>query len=157
MLHTLDENRRQLNVEERAALEQLRAGNVGVAVGWYHTAGRIHTEPDRDWTLRRSVEGWAADIDAGRDAALYAYQRSNVAELNRLAREVMVDSGRVSGSEVHGLAVGDRVISTARIPDLGMVNSQRATVIAVNNAWQTIDLQADDGHLLSGIRGDELD
>ncbi len=121
------------------------------------THGRIHTQPDRDWTLRRSVEGWAADIDAGRDAALFAYQRSNVAELNRLAREVMVDSGRVSGPEVHGLAVGDRVISTAPIPDVGMVNSERATVIAVNEAWQMIDLRADDGRLLAGIRGDELD
>ena len=69
----------------------------------------------------------------------------------------MVDSGRVSGPEVHGLAVGDRVISTAPIPDVGMVNSQRATVIAVNEAWQMIDLRADDGQLLPGIRGDELD
>ena len=100
-----------------------------------------------------AVEGWAADIDAGRDAALFAYQRSNVAELNRLAREVMVDSGRVSGPEVHGLAVGDRVISTAPIPDVGMVNSQRATVIAVNEAWQMIDLRADDGRLLAGDPG----
>ena len=87
----------------------------------------------------------------------FAYQRSNVAELNRLAREVMVDSGRVAGPEVHGLAVGDRVISTAPIPDVGMVNSQRATVIAVNEAWQMIDLRADDGRLFPGIQGDELD
>jgi hypothetical protein len=157
MLHTLDENRRQVDIGQRAALEQLRAGNVGVAVSWYHAAGTIHTEPDRDWTLRRSVEGWAADIDAGRDAALFAYQRRNVAELNRLAREMMVDSGRVSGPEVHGLAVGDRVISTAPIPDVGMVNSERATVIAVNEAWQMIDLRADDGRLLAGIRRSELD
>jgi hypothetical protein len=152
MFHTLDENRLQVDIEERAALEQLRAGNVGVAVGWYHTAGRIHTESDRDWTMRRAVEGWVADIDAVRDAALYAYQRSNVAELNRLAREVMVDSDRVSGPEVHGLAVGDRVISNVPIPDAGMVNSQRATVIVVNEAWQIIDLRADDGRLLRGFR-----
>ena len=38
-----------------------------------------------------------------------------------------------------------------------MVNSQRATVIAVNEAWQMIDLRADDGRLLPGIQGDELD
>ena len=133
----------------------MRAGNVGVAVGWHHAHGRIHAEPDPDWTLRRSVEGWASDIDAGRDAALYAYQRSNVAELNRLAREVMVDSGRVSGPEVHGLVRRQGDLYHA-IADVGMVNSQRATVITVNEAWQMIDLRADDGHLRPGIRGDEL-
>jgi hypothetical protein len=56
-----------------------------------------------------------------------------------------------------GLGGGDRVISTAPIPDVGMVNSDRATVIAVNEAWQMIDLRADDGRPLAGIRGDELD
>jgi hypothetical protein len=69
----------------------------------------------------------------------------------------MVDWGRVSGPEVHGFAAGDRVISTAPIPGVGMVNSQRATVIAVNEAWQMIDLRADDGRLLPGVQGDELD
>ncbi len=141
----------------RAALEQLRAGNVGVAASWYYQHGRIHTQRDQDWTLRRAVEGWAIDIDAGHDAALFAYQRSNVAELNRLAREVMVEQGRVAGPEVHGMAIGDHVIATAPIPGVGMVNSERATVIAVNEAWQMIDLRADDGRLLAGIRGDELD
>ena len=38
-----------------------------------------------------------------------------------------------------------------------MVNSERDTVIAVNEAWQTIDLRADDGHLVLGIHADELD
>ena len=34
-------------------------------------------------------------------------------------------------------------------PTWGMVNiSQRATVIAVNEAWQMIDLRADDDHLM---------
>ena len=88
MLHTFDESRRQVDVGERVALEQLRAGNVGVVVGWYHTAGRIHREPNQDRRLRRAVEGWVADMDAGRDSALFAAQRSNVAELKRLAREV---------------------------------------------------------------------
>jgi hypothetical protein len=33
MLHTQHEKRRQVVIRELAALEQLRAGNVGVAVG----------------------------------------------------------------------------------------------------------------------------
>lgn len=48
LLHPLEENRCQVDPRERDALEQLRAGNVGVAAAWYHTAGRIHTQPDRD-------------------------------------------------------------------------------------------------------------
>jgi hypothetical protein len=39
ILHTLDENHRQADIGERAALEQLRAGNVGVAGAWYHEQG----------------------------------------------------------------------------------------------------------------------
>jgi len=57
ILHTLDDNHRQVDSGERAALEQLQAGNVGVAAAWYHAHGRINTQPDRHWTLRRAVEG----------------------------------------------------------------------------------------------------
>jgi hypothetical protein len=96
-------------------------------------------------------------VAAGRDTALFAYQRANVAELNRLARDVAVRDGRVTGPEVHRFAVGDRVVATQPIPGVKMVNSERATVIAVNDAWGLIDLQSDDGRLLPGIRGDELD
>ena len=39
------------------------------------------------------------------------------------------------------MAVGDQMISTAPIPDVQMVNSRRATVTAVNEAWQMIDLR----------------
>ena len=45
-------------------------------------------------------------MDAGRDAALFAYQRSNVAELNRLAREVMVELG--PGRRPRGARPGGR-------------------------------------------------
>ena len=146
MLHVLADNHRQADPAERAVLEQLRAGNVGVAAEWYHQHGRIHAEADHDATLRGAVEGWAEDMAAGRNTALFAYQRGNVAELNRLAREVMVERGWVSGPELHGFAVGDRVIATAPVPGV-MVNSERATVIAVNEAWGIIDLKADDGRL----------
>jgi hypothetical protein len=71
---------RAVDMGERASLEQVRASDVGVSVSWYQTADRLHPEPDRDWTLRRSVEGWATDIDAGRDSVLFACQRGNVAE-----------------------------------------------------------------------------
>jgi ATP-dependent exoDNAse (exonuclease V) alpha subunit len=157
MLHVLDQNHRQHDPHERAALEELRARNVGVAADWYDQHGRVHCQPDSDTTRRYAVEAWAADMAEGKNTALFAHQRANVAELNGLARETMLDQGRVFGPEVHGFAVGDRVVATQPIPGVKMVNSERATVIAVNPAWGLIDLQGDDGRLLPGIQGDELD
>ena len=74
MLHTLADNHHQADPSERAALERLRAGNVGVAADWYHQHGRIHTEADHDATLRGAVEG-AADIAAGRTCAVVPTRR----------------------------------------------------------------------------------
>jgi ATP-dependent exoDNAse (exonuclease V) alpha subunit len=123
ILHPLDVNHRRRDVEERAALEQLRSGNVGVVADWYDTHGKVHWQPDRDDTLRQAVDAWSVDMATGRDTALFAFQRANVAELNRLARETMIAHGRVTGPEVHDFAVGDRVVATQPEPGVKMVNS----------------------------------
>ena len=102
--------------------------------------------------LKAGPLGWKPVVTP----AIFAYRRSNVAEFDpKMAREVMVEQGRVGGPEVHGMAVSGPGESSGPIPDVQMVNSQRATVIAVNQAWQIIDLRADDGHLLPGIQGDK--
>lgn len=83
-VHVLEENVRQHDVAERAALEQLRAGDVAKAVASYARRGRISAAPDRAAAMEATVAGWAADMAEGRNAAIYAWRRANVAELNRL-------------------------------------------------------------------------
>src|SRR5205085_6015748 len=111
------ENVRQADPAERAALAQLRAGDVGVAVEWYAANGRIAVSPDRDTAVDAVVEGWAADVAQGADAAMYAWRRANVAELNRRGRIAWERMGRLSGPELMvgstPYRAGDRIVTLA--------------------------------------------
>ncbi len=72
---TLSDNLRQITPEERAALAQLRDGNVAVAVGWYARAGRIHPVAGRDRAVNAMVKAWAKDTGTGRETLMLAYRR----------------------------------------------------------------------------------
>ena len=76
MLRTLDENRRRVDMES-----VLRSNSCAPAT--LVLRRRLAPRPRPYPRGARSgldaagfaIEGWASDIDAGRDAALYAYQR----------------------------------------------------------------------------------
>jgi hypothetical protein len=74
-VHTLSENRRQLDAEEREVLVELRAGDVGEAVSWYVRNQRVHAVSAREAALQATVEAWASDVAAGRETGLYAWRR----------------------------------------------------------------------------------
>jgi hypothetical protein len=74
----LTDNLRQTRPGERAALAELRDGDVAGAVGWYARAGRIHPVPDRRRAVNAMVKAWAADIAAGKETLMLAYRRDNV-------------------------------------------------------------------------------
>ncbi len=99
-VHTLTENRRQANAEERDVLAELRAGNVDRAVAWYLQEERVHAVPERDDALQAAVDAWATDVDAGRETGLYAWRKANVGELNARARQWMAKTGRLTGPEL---------------------------------------------------------
>ena len=61
----LNENLRQRDPAEPAALAQLRAGSIDAAVGFYAAHGRIRIAPTRTQTLVAMVDAWAADTAAG--------------------------------------------------------------------------------------------
>lgn len=67
-VHVLDENIRQRDPAERAALEQLRAGSVSEAVAWYRERERIVTAPNRHQALDAAIDAWEADLRAGRES-----------------------------------------------------------------------------------------
>jgi conjugative relaxase-like TrwC/TraI family protein len=149
-VHTLDENVRQHDQAEREALAELRAGDVGSAIEFYASTGRVVTAPARDTALAAMVEAWSADVGQGRDTAMFAWRRANVAELNRLAREKMAAEGRVSGPELAApsgarYAAGDRIVTLAPGADGKVVTSERGMVFLVDQEAQRLVARMDDG------------
>ncbi|MHB1930767.1 MAG: ATP-dependent DNA helicase [Acidimicrobiales bacterium] len=158
-VHHLAENRRQTDPEERAALEQLRDGDINRAVDWYADHDRIRPVADRESALQAAVDAWAADTAAGAETALLAWRRANVAELNDRARAWMADTGRLTGPELTTGGVsyraGDKVIALAPDRDAGLVTSQRATITHVDIDTGTVVVRTDDGHQVA-LTGGQL-
>jgi ATP-dependent exoDNAse (exonuclease V) alpha subunit len=158
-VHTLSENRRQLDIEEREVLAELRSGNDEKAVGWYLQEQRAHAVPGRDAALDAAVEAWAADVAAGKETGLYAWRRVNVAELNTRARRWMEEAGRLSGSELvlpdgARYRAGDQVVALTPSANGALVTSQRATVEAVEAELGTLVLRTADDRLVR-LSGEE--
>ena len=154
----LGENVRQRDADERAALEQLRAGNVARAVAWYRDQGRIVARPGRDEALEAAVAAWDFDRRARHDTALLAWRRRDVAALNAVARARLVAFGEVGGPELEApggrrYAAGDRVVMLT--PGGGRwVTSERAEVVAVGADRLTVGFEDGRQEVLAG---DELD
>jgi conjugative relaxase-like TrwC/TraI family protein len=149
VVHVLRENVRQHDVEERHILAHLRAGDVGAAVDWYADHDRLHVAPTRSEVLAAVVENWYGDVAAGQDAAMFAWRRANVAELNRLARQRWAAEGHLTGPELavpggRTYAAGDRVVSLAPTADGRLVTSQAGTVLAADPSSAMLDLRMDD-------------
>jgi len=150
IVHTLDQNVRQRNDAEREALAELRAGNVTRAVGFYFDHGRVVSERTRTEALDTLVDQWATDTLSGKDAAMFAWRRANVAELNRLARERMAAEGRLTGPELVApggahYAAGDRIVTLAPAAGGQVVTSERGVVTAVDLEEVRIAIEMEDG------------
>ena len=159
-VHLLGENVRQADPAERVALAKLRAGAVGVAVDWYAGNGRIAVRPDRDSAIDAVVSGWAADAAQGKHAAMYAWRRANVAELNRRGREAWERMGRLSGPELRvgstSYRAGDRIVTLAPGGDGSIVTSECGTVLAVDVRRGELAATMDDGRV-QRFAGEDLD
>jgi conjugative relaxase-like TrwC/TraI family protein len=139
----LDTNVRQRDAAERTALAELRDGSVPRAVAWYAQTGRIHTQPARVDTLVAMADAWATDHAAGHDTALLAWRRTDVDDLNRIARARWDTLGRLHGDDVlvdggHRYAVGDRLVALAPNPEAGIVTSEPLTVLQVSEEALTV-------------------
>jgi hypothetical protein len=150
IVHVLEQNVRQQSRAEREALAELRAGDVTRAVEFYLGQDRVTTERSRGKALVKVVDQWAKDVLDGRDAAMFAWRRPNVAELNRLAREQMVAEGRVGGPELVApggthFAVGDRIVTLAPLAHGQIVTSERGVVIAVGQDEDHLVVRLQDG------------
>ncbi len=150
VVHVLDENVRQADPAERRALSEVRAGSVEAAVVWYRRAGRVRCAPDRDTAVEAVVDGWAADVAAGRDAVMLAWRRDSVERLNRRAREAWAAMGRLGRAEPDApggrrYAAGDLVVALAPAANGAVVTSQRGVVTGAYPEGAALDVRLDDG------------
>jgi conjugative relaxase-like TrwC/TraI family protein len=157
----LNQNLRQRDHTERAALHHLRAGNVQAAVGFYATNNRVRIAPTRTQTMAAMVDAWAADTTAGHDTLMLAWRRSSVADLNRLARVRAEQRGWLTGPDLdtpdgRSYAVGDPVVTLAPNHDGQLLTSQRGRVVAINQRAQTLTIATDDSRRVT-LRGEALD
>lgn len=132
----LEENRRQAQAWERAALDQLRAGSVVDAVTAYQQAGRFTFASDAAAARTALVSDWAAAHLAGRDALMVALRRDDVGSLNRAARAVLQSAGRIGEDRLEAadrrFALGDVVVATRNDRRLGLTNGMRGTVVHID-------------------------
>ena len=140
----LTANRRQTEHWERAALAELRVGSVGTAVTAYRDHQRI-TVADSAHTARdRLVADWWAARQDGADAAMYALRRSDVDDLNRRARLLMAEAGRLSGEPLTAAgrrySVGDIVLAGRNDRRLGILNGTIGQVVAVDHRRHSLTI-----------------
>jgi conjugative relaxase-like TrwC/TraI family protein len=149
----LVENRRQLQVWEREALELVRGGLVEEAVDAYRDHDRlVATETKFELTLALVKDWWQAQQDAAGDpakeAVILAWQRGEVDRLNIICQQVMADHGRLGPERLQvgdrQLAVGDRVVCGRNaLARLGVANGTRGTVTALDTDHRMLTLRVD--------------
>ncbi|MCA1696223.1 MAG: hypothetical protein LC749_16720, partial [Actinobacteria bacterium] len=114
----------------------------------------------RDTALDATVAGWAADVARGSDAAMYAWRRADVAELNRRGRQAWDGLGRLTGPELvvgeTPYRAGDRIVTLAPGAKGQIVTSECGTVAAVDVARRELGATMDDGRF-QRFAGTDLD
>lgn len=84
----LTENRRQRNLAEAAALDQLRSGDVNEWIGWAADNGRVHTADDAQHLRAALVADYLGAVQKTGldDSVMLAYRNEDVQHLNQAVR-----------------------------------------------------------------------
>ena len=168
----LSENRRQRNEWERAALEQLRSGDVGKALTAYQQHDRVHTYETANEAKAQVVGDWLAARANGADVIMLASRNVDIVDLNNLAHRHLVGAGVVHGparvadidDRRREFQAGDEVLFLRNDRRLGVRNGMHATIERVHpmgsvdltvttSDRQRIDVPrwyVDQGHLAHG-------
>lgn len=161
----LTENRRQLDPNERAALDALRANDIDHAVANLHRSGRVTVGDNADTVREALVADWHAATAEGRHAVMIAAHRSDVGDLNHRARRHLIAHGQLGPAiwrnDSTEFSLGDRVMAHRNRYDLGILNGHRGSVTGTTATALTVRLDngtsvavpnryIDDGHLSYG-------
>lgn len=165
--YDLTENRRQSADWEREALQLLRDGRAGDAVGRYVDHGRVTVSDTAAGARAALVSDWwqsEAEGEAlrathspeqdvpgvvGPPPVMLAARKVDVADLNRLGRAMMAGAGRLSGETLTTgagveLQAGDRVVCIKNDRRIGVQNGSRGTVESVQDGALSVRLERGD-------------
>ncbi|MET4682735.1 Ti-type conjugative transfer relaxase TraA [Brevundimonas faecalis] len=160
----ITEVRRQRDEWQRAATRELATGRTQAAIERYDAAGAVHGHDTRDDARRALVADWMADQQRNPAASqmLLAYTRADVAELNRLAREMLRAAGRLGPDQAvettngeRAFAVGDQVMFLRNERSLGVKNGTLGTLTALGRSG--IEVRLGDGRNLRFDRKEYAD
>ena len=145
----LGEVRRQPFGWERQALELVRNGRAREAIATYGERDRIVVAPSSDATRDRLVADWWATRGDSEPGIMLAARRSDVADLNRRARNLMTEAGLLGDESLEvadqSFAKGDRVMTLKNDKRLGVVNGTRAVVTDIDSARLQMTVATEDG------------
>jgi conjugative relaxase-like TrwC/TraI family protein len=143
----LHDNRRQEQAWERQAVKLLRDSSGEAALALYERHNRLHIGSDAHDVLSRLVSDWHTTNDPDQ-CVMIAHVRADVRELNGRARAVMRNAGRLGPDELVAArsryAVGDRIVIKHNSARLGVHNSERGVVDAVNLGTGSLSVRIDD-------------
>lgn len=161
----LAENRRQLDPNERAALDALRTDSIDTALTNLDRSGRVTVGDNADTVRGALVADWHQANSEGRHAVMIAARRSDVTDLNDRARQHLISDGQLGPAiwrnDSVEFSIGDRVMAHRNRYDLGVLNGNRGHVTGTTNDSLTVELDSgksvhvpndyiDDGHLGHG-------
>ena len=147
----LTENHRQREAWEKAALKELRDGDLDVALAAYQEHGRVVTAATASDVRQQIVADWWAATVAGEQAVMIAARWVDVEALNAIARARMTIDGRLTGPEVttadgeRTFQAGDRILALRNDKRRGLTNGSVGTVTAVDPEARTVSVQLDTG------------
>lgn len=156
--------RRQREAWQREATKELATGRTAAAIGRYEAAGVVQAHDTKQDARQALVDDWMADRqrDPSASRMLLAYTRTDVAELNRLAREALRSAGQLgpdetvqTGAGPRACAAGDRVMFLRNERSLRVKNGSLGTLTALGRSWMEVRL--DDARILRFDRRDYAD
>jgi len=145
---------RQSDRADIAALADLRAGRAGEWLRSADERGHVVVERTVDGQYEHLVSDWwhgREGLEGGGEAMMFAPTREAAAELNERAQAYMRHSGRLGERALAGprdvrFAEGDRVMCLQNAErDVGVLNGQRGTVVAVEESTFSLQVQIDGG------------
>jgi conjugative relaxase-like TrwC/TraI family protein len=132
-------NRRQVEVWEQRAIDDVRAGYLEQAIAAYAEHDRIRAFEARDDRDRALISDWWQAYQQGERPVIYAHRRVQVDQLNSMCQRLRAEAGQL-GPEC--LAIGDRTFAVGDVVVLGANARGRLGVVNGTTAViQNLDLR----------------